>query len=77
MADGSANINNGHQSVKFFRWIDNKLQVQEEFISLEQLPKQSPIRLLTYFIYYTVMSLKIENARGQCYVGVATTSGTK
>ena len=78
MPDESADIANKEQLVISFRWVDDDFEIHEDFIELHQLPntKADSIDKATLDGIHG-MGLKIENARGQCYDGAATMSGTK
>ena len=78
MADESADISNEEQLVICFRWVDDDFEIHEDFVGLHPLPNtktDSIVKVILDVIHR--IDLKIKNARGQCYDGAATMSGTK
>ena len=60
------------------RWVDDVLQVHEEFIGLHPLPGTTSDQIV--FIIKDIllrMNLKLEKSRGQCFDGAASMAGPK
>ena len=78
MADECADVTNEEQLVICFRWVDENLEVHEDFVGLHPL-NDTKADTVVKVILDTIqrMGLKIENARGQCYDGASTMAGVK
>ena len=78
MADECADVTNEEQLVICFRRFDENREVHEEFVGLHPL-NDTKVDTIVKVILDTIqrMGLKIENARGQCYVGASTMAGVK
>ena len=78
MVDETVDLSNKEQMVFCLRYVDDNLEVHEEFIGLYNLDSTS-----AEFIFSTIkavllrMNLRIENCRGQCYDGASNMSGVK
>ena len=72
MADECADVTNEEQLVICFRWVDENLEVHEDFVGLHPL-NDTKAETIVKVILDTIqrMSLKIENARGQYYDGAS------
>ena len=65
-------------AVLVFRWVDDSLEVYEEFIGLYMVPSIDADTLVTIIKDSLVrMNLAITKCRGQCYDGASNMSGTK
>ena len=78
MADQCADVTDEEQLVICFRWVDENLEVHEDFVGLHSLndTKADTIVKVTVDTIQR-MGLKIENARGQCYDGASTLAVVK
>ena len=78
MAGECADVTNEEQLVICFRWVDENLQVHEDFVGLHPL-SDTKADTIVKVILDTIrrMGLKIENARGQCYDEASTMAGVK
>lgn len=78
MADETTDMANKEQVVLVFRWVDDNLVAQEEFVGLYQTASITSDALVEV-IKDTLLrlNLKIEHCRGQCFDGVSSMSGTK
>ena len=76
MADKCADVINKEQLVICLRWVDENLQVHEDFLGLHPLIDTKADSIVKV-IFDTIqrMGLKTENARGQCFDGVSTMAG--
>ena len=78
LGDETGDISNTEQLVFCVRWVDDDLEVHEEFIGIHPLPNTTAdeiVRIIKDILLR--MNLKVENTRGQCYDGAATMSGPK
>ena len=78
LADETGGISNTEQLVFCIRWVDDVLQVHEEFIGLHPLCGTTADEIV--FIIKDIllrMNLKLENSRGQCFDGAASMAGPK
>ena len=68
MAGECADVTNEEQLVICLRWVDENLQVHEDFVGLHPL-SDTKVDTIAKVILDIIrrMGLKIENARGQCY----------
>ena len=76
MVDETTDLSNTEQMVFCLRYVDEKLEVHEEFIglySLESTTSESIISTIKDILLR--MNLRIENCRGQCYDGASSMSG--
>ena len=78
MVDECASVTNEEQLVISFRWVDEILEVHEDFVGLHPL-NDTKADTIVKVILDTIqrMGLKIENSRGQCYDGTSTMAGVK
>ena len=66
------------QMVVVFRWVDDDLNVHEDFIGLYALPDITAATIvLTIQDTLTRLNLPLKKARGQCYDGASTMRGFK
>ena len=71
-------MSNEEQLVICFRWVDDGFEIHEDFVGHYPLPNTKADNIVKVILdVIHRMGLKIENARGQCYDGAATMSGTK
>ena len=78
MADECADITNEEQLVICFCWVDENLEVHEDFVGLHPLcgtKADTTVKVILDTIQR--MGLKIKNTRGQCYDGVSTMARIK
>ena len=78
MADECANVTNQEQLVICLRWVDENLEVHEDFVGLHPL-SDTKADAIVKVILDTIqrMGLKIENVRGQCYDEASTMARVK
>ena len=78
MADECADITNEEQLVICFRWLNENLEVHEDFVGLHPL-RDTKADTIVKVILDTIqrMGLKIKIDRGQCYDGAWTMTGVK
>ena len=78
MIDETTDQSNTEQVVLVLRWVDEALEVHEEFIGLYST-SSTTAESLVFIIKDTLlrMNLKIEHCRGQCYDGASAMSGAK
>ena len=78
MVDETTDQSNKEQVVLVLRWVDEALDVHEEFIGLYATSSTTAESLVS-IIKDTLlrMNLKIEHCRGQCYDGASAMSGAK
>ena len=70
MADEATDSANKEELVLCFRWVDNILEVHEEFIGLYQISDTSADTVVKVIKDTLVrMTLSIKRCRGQCYDG--------
>ena len=78
MADESADSSNQEQLVICFRWVDQELEVHEDFVGLYQIPDTSANTIVAAIKDCLLrMSLQWKRCRGQCYNGAASMTGSK
>ena len=78
MADECADITNEEQLVICFRWVNENLEVHEDFAGLHPLcDTKADATVKVIFDTIQKMGLKIKNARRQCYDGASTMAGVK
>ncbi|KAL5514956.1 hypothetical protein EMCRGX_G000052 [Ephydatia muelleri] len=75
MIDETTDESNKEQVVICFRWVDDELDVHEDFFGLYETESTEAIALLT--IIHDVLSISIIKLRGQCYDGASAMSGCK
>ena len=76
MADEATDSANKEELVLCFRWVDNFLEVHEEFIGLYQISDTSADTVVKVIKDTLVrMTLSIKRCRGQCYDGAGTLAG--
>ena len=78
MVDECADITNEEQLVICFRWLDENLEVHEDFVGFHPLcdtKADTVVKVILDTIHRK--DLKIKNARGQCYDGASTMAGVK
>ena len=78
MADETTGIINKEQFVICIRWVDNDLNVNEDFIGLHELSVTNA-ETLAFILKDVVLRLGLdpERLRGQCYDGCSTMMGKK
>ena len=78
MAGECADVTNEEQLVIWFRWVDENLEVHEDFVGLHPL-SDTKADTIVNIILDTIqrMGLKMENASRQCYDGASTMAGVK
>ena len=78
MADECVDVTNEEQLVICFRWVDENLEVHEDFVGLHPL-SDTKAGTIVKVILDTIqrMGLKMENASRQCYDGASTMAGVK
>ena len=78
MADETADVANKEQVVICFRWVDDDLNVHEDFVGMEPVGRATADKVIAVIKKaIKLMNLKLCNARGQCYDGVSVMSGAK
>lgn len=75
MADETSDSSNKEQLVIVFRYVDDELQVHEEFVGLYQLDTTDAKTIVT--VLKVALNLDIHRLRGQCYDGASAMSGAK
>ena len=66
MADESGDVSNKEQLVICFRWVDDNLEVHEDFIGLHPVARTTADTIMKVIQDVMIrMQLRIENARGQ------------
>ena len=76
MADETTDTSNREQVVICIRWVDESLEVHEDFIGLHQVDMIDAKTLTAVIIDVLLrMNLSIRKCRGQCYDGAAAMSG--
>ena len=69
---------NHEQFLLCLRWVDDDLNLHEEFISLQSVPNIATDTLVAVIRNVLIrMNLSISNCRGQCYDGESNTVGAK
>ena len=78
MADEVADSSNKEELVICLRWVDNHLNLHEEFIGLYSVDRIDAATLV-HVIKDTLihLNLKLEDCRGQCYDGAAIMCGIR
>ena len=78
MVDETTDISNTEQMVFCLRYVDDCLEVNEEFIGLQSLESTTAEVIISFIKDILLrMDLRIENCRGQCYDGASTMAGHK
>ena len=78
MVDETTDLSNTEQMVFCLRYVDDSLEVHEEFIGLYSLDSTSAESIVsTVKDVLLRMNLTTENCRGQCYDGASSMSGRK
>ena len=76
MVDVTTDISTTEQVVLVFRWVDNLLQVHEDFVGLYQTDSITSDSLVSIIEDVLLrFNLKLENCRGQCYDGARNMKG--
>ena len=78
MCDETTDLSNSEQCVNVLRWVDDSLQVMEDFIGLFELEKadSDTVRSMVQDVL-TRCNLAIQKCRGQCYDGAGVMKGAK
>ena len=78
MVDETVDSSNREQAVLVFRWIDDSLEVHEDFIGLYMVPSIDADTLVKIIKDSLMrMNLSLAKCRGQCYDGASNMSGAK
>ena len=78
MVDETTDVSNKEQVVVCIRWVDNALQVNEDFIGLHQVESTSATALVTVVRDVLIrLNVSVNKLRGQCYDGASAMSGSK
>ena len=78
MIDECTDISNHEQLVVCLRWVDENLEVHEDFIGLYQIPNTFANTLVASIKDCLLrLNLNINSCRGQCYDGAAAMAGSK
>ena len=78
MIDECTDISNHEQLVLCFRWVDDNLEVHEDFIGLYHIPNTcSETLVATVKDCLIRMNLTLNRCRGQCYDGASAMAGSK
>ena len=78
MADECTDISNREQFTICIRWVEEDLQVHEDFVGLYEMAKINADSLVgTIKDSLIRMNIQISNCQGQCYDGVSNMSGCK
>ena len=78
MVDETVDSSNREQAVLVLRWVDDSLEVHEEFIGLYMVPSIDADTLVKVIKNCLVrMNLTLTKCRGQCYDGASNMSGTR
>ena len=76
MMDGTTDISNNEQLELCLRWVDDDLQVQEDFLGLHVLDTLTADEICQVIKGVLLrMNLRVENCRGQNYDGASNMSG--
>ena len=78
MVDETTDVGTKEQVVIVLRWVDNKLNVNEDFIGLylaDSITSDSLVAIIHDVLLR--MNLKLENCRGQCYDGASNMKGCR
>jgi len=76
MADETRDVSNKEQLSVCIRWVDEKFQVNEDFLCLADVDSTSSSTILTVIKDILIrLSLPIAQCRGQCYDGAANMMG--
>ena len=78
LADETADVSNNEQLVLCIHWVDDNINVHEEFIGFHSMPGTTVDEIV--FVIKDMllrMNLSLENARGQCCNGASSVSGVK
>ena len=78
MADETTDASNKEQLVTVFRYVDDELQVHEEFMGLYQLDTTDARTIVTVLKdVILALNFNIHRLRRQCYDAASTMSGAK
>ena len=78
MADETTDISNREQVVICLRWVDNSLDVHEEFVGLHMVDSIDASTLVAVTKDALLrFNLSLKRVRGQCYDGAASMAGAK
>ena len=78
MADETTDISNVEQVVICLRWVNEKFEVEEEFVGLYNVASTGAENIYSVITDVLLrLNLAISKVRGQCYDGAATMSGKK
>lgn len=78
MVDETVDLNNKEQLVFCLRYVDESMEVHEDFIGLYTLDSTSADLIFESIKDVLLrMNLRMENSRGQCYDGASSMSGVK
>lgn len=78
MADESADVSNQEQVVVCVRWVNDKLQVFEDFVAIEPIARCTSDEIVQVLkAVLDTLNLPIEKCRGQCYDGASVMKGKK
>lgn len=78
MIDETTDISNSEQVVLVFHWVDDAINVHEEFVGLYQF-KSTDAQALVHLIKDVLLrfNMQLYSCCGQCYDGASATSGTR
>ena len=80
MADETTDASNKEQLVTVFHYVDDELQVHEEFVGLcQRTPCATDAKTVIAVLKEVILALNLDihRLRGQCYDGASTMSGAK
>ena len=78
MADECVDISNCEQLTVCLRWVDNSLEVHEDFLCLYNIPDIAADTITTAIKdVLNEMNLQIQWCRGQCYDGASSMAGSR
>lgn len=78
LADETTDISNREQVVICLRWVDDDLDVHEDFIGLHKVDRIDAATIKTVILDVLMrMDLSLHKCRGQCYDGCSTMAGSK
>ena len=77
MADETADVSNKEQVVVCIRWVDEDLNVHEDFVGIKPVERTKAENIVEVIKNTLIqMNLKLTDCRGQCYNGASTMSGS-
>ena len=78
MMDESTDVSNVEQVTYVIRWVDDKLEVHEEFVGLYSVPSidSDTLMAVTKDVFLR-MNMSFTKLRGQCYDGASVMKGSK